>query len=261
VTNPQINAGEEETLSQGGKVMSLFEHLTELRQRLVRSILAVLFFFCLAMFYSSELLEFLKIPLQGAMPDVKDVLHFTGPMDVFLTSIKVGFLTAVVCACPVWIYQFWRFIEPALYAHEKRLVMPFILASILLFVAGITFCFYVVLPLALEFLIVLGKEAATPIITITDYISMLMLMIFGFGLIFESPIILVLLAILDLVSAESLSQYRRYVLVGILFIGAILTPPDPLSQVMMAIPLYLMYEISILIIRFVKRKPKADAKS
>ena len=247
---------EEEQLVDGGKVMSLFDHLVELRQRIVKSLIAVLVFFGIAMAFSTELIEFLKQPLLAAIPQNKDALHFTGPLDVFITSIKVGFLAAIIFACPVWIYQFWRFIEPALYKHERRLVLPFVFASVSLFVAGISFCFYVILPLALEFLITLGMEVGTPIITITDYVSMLMLMIFGFGFIFETPLILVLLAILDLISAELLAKYRRYVLVGILFVGAILTPPDPLSQIGMAVPLYLMYEFSILIIRLIKRKRK-----
>jgi len=247
---------EEEQLVDGGKVMSLFDHLVELRQRIVKSLIAVLVFFGIAMAFSTELIEFLKQPLLAAIPQNKDALHFTGPLDVFITSIKVGFLAAIIFACPVWIYQFWRFIEPALYKHERKLVLPFVFASVSLFVAGISFCFYVILPLALEFLITLGMEVGTPIITITDYVSMLMLMIFGFGFIFETPLILVLLAILDLISAELLAKYRRYVLVGILFVGAILTPPDPLSQIGMAVPLYLMYEFSILIIRLIKRKRK-----
>ena len=247
---------EEEQLVDGGKVMSLFDHLVELRQRIVKSLIAVLVFFGIAMAFSTELIEFLKQPLLAAIPQNKDALHFTGPLDVFITSIKVGFLAAIIFACPVWIYQFWRFIEPALYKHERKLVLPFVFASVSLFVAGISFCFYVILPLALEFLITLGMEVGTPIITITDYVSMLMLMIFGFGFIFETPLILVLLAILDLISAELLAKYRRYVLVGILFVGAILTPPDPLSQIGTAVPLYLMYEFSILIIRLIKRKRK-----
>ena len=248
------NKEEEEQLIDGGKVMSLFDHLVELRQCIVKSLIAVLVFFCIAMAFSTEIIEFLKQPLLSAIPENKDALHFTGPLDVFITSIKVGFLTAIIFACPVWIYQFWKFIEPALYKHERRLILPFVFASVSLFVAGVSFCYYVILPLALEFLIKLGMEVGTPIITITDYVSMLMLMIFGFGFIFETPLILVLLAILDLISAEMLAKYRRYVMVGILFVGAILTPPDPLSQIGMAVPLYLMYEFSIIIIRLIKRK-------
>lgn len=245
---------EQQKMIGDGKVMSLFDHLSELRQRLVVSIIAVLVFFVVALLFSSEILTFLKQPLTLALPGEKNVLHFTGPLDVFLMSIKVSILTAIVFACPVWLYQFWRFIEPALYESERKYILPFVTFSVLLFVAGISFCFYLILPLALEFLIEMGQEVGVPIITITDYISMLMLMIFGFGLIFETPLILVLLSILDLVSASSLAAARRYVIVGILFVGAVLTPPDPLSQIGMAIPLYIMYEVSILIIKIIQRK-------
>lgn len=251
---------ESEEFSKGGKMMPLFGHLTELRQRLVRSALAVLIFFVISMAFSTEIIEFLKTPLREAIPGTTDVLHFTGPLDVFLTSIKVAFLCSVVCACPVWIYQFWRFIEPALYQNEKKLVLPFVMASVGLFITGIAFCFYMILPLALEFLIGLGKEVGVPIITITDYISMITLMIFGFGLVFETPVILILLSLLDLVSAQALAACRRYVIVGVLFIGAVLTPPDPLSQIGMAIPLYIMYEVSILIIRLIRREQSDSEK-
>ena len=257
VENLQENLEADENLIDGGKVMSLFDHLVELRQRIVKSLMAVLVFFCISMVFSTELIEFLKQPLLSVIPDPQKALHFTGPLDVFLTSIKVGFLAAIVCACPVWIYQFWRFIEPALYKKERKLILPFVFLSVTLFVAGIAFCFYIILPLALEFLINLGKEVGNPIITITDYTSMLTLLIFGFGFIFETPLFLVLLAILGLVNADQLAKYRRFVVVGILFAGAILTPPDPMSQIGMAIPLYLMYEASILVIRFIKRENPA----
>ena len=256
MTSEKHLEGEEELL-HGGKVMSLLDHLVELRQRLVKSILTVLIFFCLAMLFSSEIIEVLKTPLLNSLPDSLNNknIHFTGPLDVFLTGIKVSFLTSVVFSSPVWIYQFWKFIEPALYQHERKFIIPFIVASTSLFLAGISFCFFVILPLALDFLISLGMEVGNPMITITDYISMVMFMIFGFGLIFETPLILVLLSMLDLINVEMLVKYRRYVVVGVLVVGALLTPPDPLSQIGMAVPLYCMYEISIVIIRIIHRKP------
>lgn len=252
------NDRQTDQLIDGGKVMPLLDHLTELRQRVVKSIIAVMAFFIIALSFSTPLIDFLKKPLIDALPGVQNVLHFTGPLDVFMVSIKVSFLASVVFACPVWLYQFWRFVEPALYAKERKYVLPFILISVALFFLGISFCFYFILPLTLEFLIKLGQEVGTPIITITDYISMVTLMIFGFGAIFETPLILVLLATLDLVSAHTLASYRRYVIVGTLIVGAILTPPDPLSQIAMAIPLYIMYEISIVIIRIIQRKKVAN---
>jgi sec-independent protein translocase protein TatC len=239
--------------SQGGKVMTLWQHLDELRQRMIYSLIIVAIFFAVAMYFSNEIIAFLKLPLSRALPSETQVLHFTGPFEVFLTSIKVGFLTAVVCACPFWIYQFWRFIEPALYKNERRYILPFITASIALFLAGISFSYFLILPMTLDFLLTIGMEVGKPMITVTDYISMVMFLIFGFGLVFEAPLILILLAMLDLFTAADLAGLRRHVAVAVLIIAAIMTPPDPISQIAMAIPLYIMFEISILIIRAIKK--------
>ena len=239
------------------KVMTLFQHLDELRGRLVRSIASCLIFFVLAMVFWKPIFEFLKIPLLQAIPDAK--LHFTDPMDPFITSIKVGFFSSLIAACPVWLYQFWRFIEPALYPEERKYILPFTFASVALFFAGVSFSFFFIYPLAIEFLLNYGENLGVePIITISRYMSMLSLMVFGFGIVFETPLILVLLGMLDIVNADSLAKHRQIVLVLIVIVGALLTPPDPLSQLGMAVPLYLMYEISIVIIRVLKRKPKEE---
>lgn len=233
--------------------MSLFSHITELRYRLIWSLVTVAVFFCFVFFFSDKVINFLKQPLLTSLPNTTTELHFTGPLDVFLASIKVSFLTAVVCACPIWLYHFWKFIEPALLKNERKFILPFILISILLFLLGLAFCYWIILPITLNFLVNLGLEVGTPMITINDYLSLITIMIFGFGLIFEFPLILIILAFLDIVSAESLSSKRRYVCIGVLVVAAVLTPPDPLSQIGMAIPLYLMYELSIFIIRLLKK--------
>ena len=238
--------------------MSLFDHLTELRSRLVRSLLSILAVFAVAFTFSDQLIILLKQPLVGVLPANASNLHFTGPMDVFIVQIKVGILVGIVAASPLWLYQFWKFFEPALYPQERKYILPFTFASAGLFLLGSSFAFLVILPMALEFLIGIGLEVGTPIITIKDYLSMVMILIFGFGLVFETPVILVLLALLDLVSAESLSEHRQMVMVGILVVGALLTPPDPISQVAMALPVYLMFEMSIVLIRFIK---KSDSRS
>ena len=235
-------------------VMGLGDHLTELRSRLVKSFIGIIILFSGAMTYSSPILEYLKTPLKKAMPDQANLLHFTSPLEPFIAQIKVSFLFAFVFGCPIWIYQFWRFIEPALYAKEKKYVIPFSAASIILFFSGVSFCFYFMLPLALEFLIGLGMQNANAIITISDYISMIMILIFAFGIIFETPLILILLAMLDLIDADTLAKNRKFVLVGILVAGALLTPPDPISQMAMAAPTYLMFEVAIIIIRIIKKK-------
>lgn len=243
------------------KVMGLFEHIDELRSRVVKSVLTIIgfFFFCYA--YADVILAFLRTPLISVLPRGANALHFTGPMDVFMANMKIGLFAALLLSCPVWLYQFWRFIEPALYEHEKRYIMPFIFASVSLFCIGVSFCFFVIIPLALEYLIGLGVSmGTTPIITISDYLSLLMLMMFGFGMVFETPVILLLLAMLDLVNAQMLSENRKYVIVVIFIISAVLTPtPDPFSMMAMAGPTWLMYEMSIVLIRIIQRKKEKAA--
>lgn len=238
------------------KVMGLMEHLGELRTRIFRSLLSIAVIFGITFGFASYLLEYLKRPLAAALPEGANVLHFTGPMDVLIADIKISFLVAIIGGAPVWLYQFWKFLEPALYDHEKKYALPFLVSAVSLFFSGIAFCFFVIMPTALEFLITMGMEVGTPIITVSDYISMLMLLVMGFGLIFETPVILVLLALLDLIEAKTLSENRKFVVVGIMILGALLTPPDPFSQVAMALPTYLMFELSILLIKIIKKERK-----
>lgn len=235
------------------KVMGLLEHLDELRTRVTRAAVSILVLFFVALAFASDIMQLLKEPLVQSLPADANALHFTGPMDVFIANIKISLLCAVIAGCPIWLYQFWKFMEPALYPKERKYVLPFAFASVALFFAGVSFCYFIILPLALEFLIGMGMEVGTPIITVSEYISLLLLLIFGFGLVFETPVVLVLLAMLDLVSADTLAKNRRFVLVGVLVLGALLTPPDPISQIAMGLPTYLMFEIAILIIRLVKR--------
>lgn len=250
-------AEEEENL----KVMGIFEHIDELRSRLVKSVfvLIVLFFGCY--FYAAEILTYLKQPLVGALPANSPSLYFTGPMDVFMANVKIGFFTALILSCPVWLYQLWKFLEPALYENEKKYILPFMVGSISLFLAGVALCFYVVLPIALEYLIGLGKDmGTTPIITISDYLSLIMLMMAGFGVVFETPVVLVMLALLDLISADTLRSNRRITVVIISIVAAVATPtPDPVSMLAMAFPMWLLFEGSILLIAWLTREKKDDS--
>lgn len=250
-TNEQ--AGEDQ-LPAGGKIMTLTEHLGELQGRLVKSFLAIIVIFFVATFYSTDIINYIKVPLAQVLPKGASVLHYTGPMDVFMVSMKISFLVAIIGACPVWIYHFWRFVEPALYENERKWILPFIFSSSFLFLAGVVFCYIVLFPMTLEFMIGLGSEVATSIITVGDYVSLLMFLVLASGLIFQTPVVLVMLALLDLIDVETLAKNRRTVLVICLVIAAILTPPDPLSQMGLTIPMYLMFEMSIHIIRLIKRK-------
>lgn len=256
----EINAMSAQNDEQTLKVMGLMDHLDELRARIFKSLIAVVIIFSVAFGFSKQIFELIKEPLVNALPDGANALHFTGPMDVFIANIKISFLAAVVGACPIWLYQFWKFLEPALYDHEKKYALPFLFSSISLFFGGVAFCFFIIMPLAMEFLIQMGMEVGTPIITVGDYVSVFMLLVFGFGLVFETPVILVLLALLDIVDAKMLTENRKFVIVGVMILGALLTPPDPLSQIAMGLPTYLMYEMSILIIKLIKRPDKKSDK-
>lgn len=247
---------EKQNETSDSKAMSLLEHIGELRQRIVKSAIAVILFFILAMFFSEQIILFIKQPLVEVLPKGANALHFTGPMDVFITNMKVAFLVAMILGCPVWIYQFWRFVEPALYEHERKWILPFIFASVTLFAVGVCFCYFFIFPLALDFLIGLGTNVATSVITITDYTSLLMILIFAFGLVFQTPLILIMLAIMDLIDVATLKEHRKVIVVIIFVISALLTPPDPLSQVGLALPMWVMFEISIILIGIIKKENK-----
>jgi sec-independent protein translocase protein TatC len=252
-----LGNGEGQALIGDGKLMGLWGHLDDLRSRLMRAGFALMVLFFVSIAFSSKFLTLLKKPLQDVLPPGSNVLHFTGPMDVFMVNVKIAFMMAAIFGAPVWLYQFWKFLEPALYPRERKYVLPFIFATVLCFFTGVAFSYFFMIPLALQYLVGLGLEVASPIITITDYISLVSVMTLSFGLVFEMPVILVLLALLGIVSADMLASQRRIVFVLILIAAAILTPPDPISMLGMAIPCYLMFELSILVIRFIRRKPKA----
>jgi len=241
------------------KWMSLAAHLGEMRSRLLRSLVAVLVLFAIAVPFATQLLEWAQYPLLQSLDGAAVDLHFTGPFDVFMVSVKVCLLAAVFLACPYWIWQIWSFVSPALYESERKLVVPFAIASILLFWVGTSFCFFFILPLGMKFLIQYGAEVATPIITIKDYLSILIPTVLGFGLVFETPVLIVLLGSLGLFRAETLAQYRSIILVVIFIVAALLTPPEPLTQIAMAVPLYLMFEASILILYMIQKKKGANA--
>ena len=246
----------EGALPKGGKIMSLTEHLGELQDRLVKCFLGILIFFILGTIFTKEIIEFIKMPLVAVLPSGANALHFTGPMDVFMVGMKLSFLVSVIASCPVWIYHFWRFVEPALYENERKWILPFIFASSGLFLSGVIFCYAFVFPMTLTFMIGLGSEVATSIITINDYVSLLMFLIFSFGLVFQTPLVLIMLALLDLVEVAVLANNRRIVFIVCLVVAAVITPPDPISQISLAVPMYIMFEASILIIKYIQRKEK-----
>jgi sec-independent protein translocase protein TatC len=250
----------EEAASRGSnlKVMGLLEHVDELRSRIFKSVLAILILFIGAFYFSEQILNYLKEPLVAVLPKGSNALHFTGPMDVFMAQCKLALFVAMLLGCPIWLYQLWRFVEPALYAHEKKYALPFLVSAVLLFVGGVCFCYFLMVPWSLNYLIGLGQSVATPIITVSDYMSLLTLLMLGFGIIFETPIILIVLAMVGVISAESLKKNRRIVLVAFFIVAAVITPtPDPVGQLIMAFPMWVLYELSIFIIQIIDKKRHA----
>jgi len=233
----------------------LTEHLAELRTRLIRIVLAVIIGTVVAFTKANYLFEILKMPLLKVNPNLK--LYFLSPTEPFFTAFKISFLAGFILVSPFVFYQIWKCIEPALYEHEKKLVFPFVIFTTLFFIIGCLFSFYLVLPVAIGFFINFGniQLGAEAIFSVKEYISFVLRMILAFGLTFELPVILSLLARLGLVTPEFLMKSRPYFIVLAFIIAAIITPtPDAISQLMLAIPLILFYEISILMAKYLYPK-------
>jgi sec-independent protein translocase protein TatC len=225
----------------------LVEHLAELRTRLIRIILALIIGTIVAFTKANYIFELLKYPLLKANPNLK--LYFLSPTEPFFTALKISFLAGFILVSPFVFFQVWKFIEPALYEHEKKLAIPFVFFTTFFFALGCLFSFYLVLPVAIGFFINFGniQLGAEAIFSVKEYISFVLRMIFAFGVTFELPVILSLLARLGIITPEFLEKARRYFVVLAFIVAAILTPtPDVFSQLMLAIPLILFYELSII---------------
>lgn len=238
----------------------LIEHLAELRKRLVWTVMIFTVIAAIAYYFAADIYAFLTAPLAqqgGGMPDRR--LIYTGLTEAFTTYLKLALFAAGLITVPFIMLQIWLFMAPGLYPSEKRRVLPFFLAAPLLFAAGAALCFFIVIPIAWEFFLsfeVQQPANGLPIILearVGEYLSLTMTLIFAFGFAFQLPIILGLLAQFGIVKAEHLARFRRWALVLILIMAALLTPPDILSQTALAIPLYCLYEISIALVRLMQR--------
>lgn len=229
--------------------MGLLEHLAELRRCLLISALAILVGATVAYSYSSWLFELLARPFKTAFPDA--LLIGTGPAEAFMIRIKVSAFAGVVMAMPVMLMQLWRFISPGLYAHERKLAVPFVLVSSALFGAGVCFCYQILLPVAFQFFSEQYVEIGiSPTIRISEHLSMMVTCLVSLGVTFETPVVAFVLGRLGVISHTTLISGFRYAVVGIFIVAAIATPPDVISQFLLAGPLLLLYAISILIVRY-----------
>lgn len=243
-----------------GQTGDLLSRVDELRARLIKVFIVVGVFFVACVFFAKEVFAILREPLVLAMPKAKNVLHFTGPMEVLSAYMKVSLLVAAILAGPVFFFQIWKFVAPALPEKTRRLVIPFFVSALLLFASGATFCYYLMMPTALEFLIGMGDGIATAMITVDDYIGLVVFMLLGFGAVFELPLVLILLERLGIITERMLTKNRGPILIAILVVAALITPtPDPISQLFMAGPMYILFEAAILIIRWMKKADQSPS--
>ena len=235
--------------------MPLTEHLRELRTRLIRSIIAFLLAAGVSFYFARQVFEILKYPVVKSYPEVE--LITLSPTEPLFILIKIALTVGLILASPVILFELWRFVEPALYPNEKKLFLPLLLSSVFLFVLGGFFGYFVVLPMALKFLLGLGfsQLAATPYLSVNLYISFVLKMLIAFGIAFEMPIFLYMLQRAGVVTEEQLKKFRRYFIVVAFLVGALIAP-DVATQVLMAIPLLVLYEISILLGKMARRGRK-----
>ncbi len=234
---------------------TFISHLMELRDRLLRAILAVLAVFLCLFPWAKDLYTLLARPLLAVLPQGGQMIA-TDVVGVFLVPVKVALLVAFVIALPYVLYQMWAFVAPGLYAHEKRLVLPLVITSSLLFVAGMAFAYFLVFPLVFKFMASIAPAGVAWMTDIDKYLSFVLTLFLAFGITFEVPIAVVLLVRVGAISVEKLKEIRPYVIVGAFVVGAVFTPPDVISQLMLALPLWLLYEVGIVVAGFLG-KPAA----
>lgn len=247
----------------------LLDHLIELRGRLMRSLAALGLGFAVCFYFADEILGFLVQPLKAAFPAGEGQLIFTKLPEIFFVELKVGLFAGFMVSFPIIANQLWAFVAPGLYAREKRAFLPFLIATPLLFAAGASLAYFVVMPTAFKWFLGFGGSAggmdvqALP--AAGDYLSLVMQFILAFGMTFLLPVLLLLLHRAGLVSRSQLAGARRYVIVGVVALAAIVTPPDPGSQVILAVPLLLLFELSLVLMRFqegaVERAKTAEAEA
>ena len=241
---------------------SFVSHLSELRQRLLKSFIFLLFTFIISYLFSEEIYKFLVKPYSEAILEnnLNRRLIFTALHEAFLTYLKVAFFTSIFLTSPIFLTQIWKFVAPGLYNNEKKALLPYLIATPILFILGGVLVYYLIMPLAIKFF--LGFETAESSTSIAiqleakvnEYLSLVMRLIFAFGLSFQLPVVLSLLARVGVVDSKFLKERRKYVVIIMFTAAAILTPPDPITQIGLALPLLLLYELSILSVNIIESK-------
>ena len=245
---------EPEALAEG----TLISHLLELRDRLLRALIAVVLVFVPLVFFSNDLFTLVARPLIEKLPEGTSLIA-TSVVAPFMTPLKLALIAAIFVAMPYVLYQVWGFVAPGLYRREKRFALPLFASSVVLFYTGVAFAYFIVFPLMFAFLTTTTPAGVRMMTDISSYLDFTLLLFFAFGIAFEVPIAVVLLASTGLVKVETLKKNRGYVLLGIFVVAAFLTPPDAISQSFMAVPMYILYELGILFAQYLARGRAAEA--
>lgn len=236
--------------------MSFFDHLGELRQRLLRAAMVIVVACCVSFLFSQRLYDFIAFPLLKLLP--KDsALVFTGLPDAFFMLLKLSIAAGLYITLPYVLYELWKFIAPGLYSHERQYAVPFLAFGTCLFYAGGVFAYLVAFPVIFNFFLGFQTSELKPMLSVRDYVSLLLKLTLTFGAVFETPVVIVFLGLLRLLNSGMLRRGRRYFIVIAFIIGAILSPPDVFSQVLMAIPLVALYEVSIPVLAAIERRRDA----
>ncbi|KAA0454952.1 MAG: twin-arginine translocase subunit TatC [Candidatus Thioglobus sp.] len=227
------------------KEMTLIQHLVELRNILLRSSIAILVIFGGLFPFANEVYNFIAAPIISVLPSGSNIIAI-GVISPFLTPLKMALILAVYLAMPYLLYQLWSFVAPALYAHEKRLIMPLVVSSTILFYAGLLFSFYIVFPLIFAFLSSIGPSVVDFTPDIQYYLDFILKVSFAFGIAFEVPIATILIIMLKMTTVEKLKKNRPYVIIGAFVLGMLLTPPDIISQTLIAVPMWILFEAGLI---------------
>ena len=237
--------------------MPLMEHLMELRQRLLRMVMAILIVFASLFYWATDLYHFIAMPLLAAIPNSSSMIA-TDVLANFFTPFKLTMVLSIFITMPYLLSQIWAFIAPGLYTHEKRLAVPLMVSSTLLFYCGLAFAYYVVFPLAFGFLAAIELQGVQTMPDISSYLNTVLKLFFAFGITFEIPVAVILLVKMGLTTQESLRAKRPYIIVGVFIIGMLLTPPDIISQTLLAIPMWALYEVGVYFAGFVTAREKEE---
>ncbi|HEX2449425.1 MAG TPA: twin-arginine translocase subunit TatC [Methyloceanibacter sp.] len=241
----------------------LMEHLIELRRRLMWSLLAIFLAFLVCFWFAKPIYNLLLWPYRLAVGgDAPIEMIYTAPQEFFFTQVKLALFGAIFIAFPVIASQIWMFVAPGLYRNERKAFLPFLIATPILFLLGAAVVYFIAMPLAMKFFLSMQQTGDTQVqihltARVSEYLSLIMALILGFGICFQLPVLLTLLARAGLITSDGLKRYRRHAILGVFIVAAVLTPPDPISQISLALPTILLYELSIYAVKLVEKRRTA----